>query len=57
MTHEQKPLYTLTIEEFITLTKQLIAEAIHAGNSEEHKPSQHDAKHPEEMFTILELTH
>ena len=55
MKQEQKPLYSLTIEEFITLTKKLIAEAI-SGNKEENSQSKNDIKPSDEEFTILELT-
>lgn len=55
MTQDQKPLYTLTIEEFITLTKKLIVEVIDAGRSEEAKSTHNDLKQSDEMFTVLEL--
>ena len=55
MKQEQKPLYSLTIEEFITLTKKLIAEAI-IGNKEENSISKYDIKQSDEEFNILELS-
>ena len=54
MNQEHKPLYTLTIEEFISLTRKLIAEAL-AGNTEEQKSHQH-AQQTEEMLSTVELT-
>lgn len=55
MKQEDKPLYTLTIEEFITLTKQLIEEAI-KGKQLNTLTTQHDSHGSEEVFTIMELT-
>ena len=54
MSEDKKPLYTLTIEEFITLTKKLIAEVIN-GSKEEKGICQENTKSGEEVFDILEL--
>lgn len=54
MNTEQKPLYTLTIEEFITLTKKLIAEGL-SRDKEENNTTNNNGKTDEEEFTILEL--
>ncbi len=55
MNEDKKPLYTLTIEEFITLTKKLIAEAIN-GSKEEDGTTKNDIKSDEEVFNVLELS-
>ncbi len=55
MSEDKKPLYTLTIEEFIILTKKLIAEAIN-GSKEEDGIIKNDIKSEEEVFNILELS-
>ncbi|MBA3681045.1 MAG: DUF3853 family protein [Bacteroidetes bacterium] len=55
MNLDQKPLYTLTIEEFITLTKKLIEEAINAGNAG-NDLSKNQAAPNEDVFSILELS-
>ena len=54
MNKDEKPLYTLTIEEFITLTKKLITEVI-SGTREENSLSNNPIKPSEEEFNILEL--
>jgi preprotein translocase subunit Sss1 len=54
MKQEQQPLYTLTIEEFITLTKKLIEEAVNESK-EESNISKKNNKPNDEEFTILEL--
>ena len=54
MKQEQKPLYSLTIEEFITLTKKLIEETI-SGKQGESNESNKDTNTKEEVFNILEL--
>ena len=55
MKQEAKPLYTLTIDEFITLTKKLIEEAINSKKGE-NNISNNDIKQNEEEFNILELS-
>ncbi len=55
MSSDQKPLYTLTIEEFITLTKKLIEDVIN-GNNLGNDPSKKEAAPNEEVFSILELS-
>lgn len=55
MKQEQQPLYTLTIDEFIALTKKLIEEAINSKKAE-NNISNSDIKQNEEEFNILELS-
>ena len=54
MNTDQKPLYSLTIEEFITLTKKLIEETLR-GKEGKNSLSQNDIKPSEEVFNIMEL--
>jgi hypothetical protein len=55
MKQEQQPLYTLTIDEFIALTKKLIEEAINSKKGE-NNISNSDIKQNDEEFNILELS-
>ena len=55
MSEDEKPLYTLTIEEFITLTKKLITEALNTSKEGDGKVK-NDIKSEEEVFNILELS-
>ncbi len=54
MKQEQKPLYTLTVEEYIALTRKLIDEAI-SGKQGENNRGEDDEDTKEEMFNIMEL--
>jgi hypothetical protein len=56
MKQEQRPLYALSIEEFITMTKKLIDEAI-SGKQRELNLDNSDADRntKEEVFNIKEL--
>lgn len=53
MNIDHKPLYALTIGEFITLTKNLISQTI--TEKEQTRQATEDAKAKEEHYTIKEL--
>jgi hypothetical protein len=54
MKQEEKPLYTLTVEEYITLTKKLIEEAINQKQAE-ILANNSDTAAKEDVFDIREL--
>lgn len=54
MSSESKPLYALTIGEFIALTKSLVSDALSQKEKSHETESESDA-HKEEHFNISEL--
>lgn len=54
MLPEAKPLFTLTIGEFIALTKELVNEAFRQKN-QENEQAKENATDKEEHFNIMEL--